>query len=257
MTAFPGGVRLTSSGPVATVWLDRPEVRNAQTFATWHSLAQIAGELPATTQVVLIRGTGPDFSAGMDLRMMRPGGMGAEGSLADLQQLGNAQLDERIATFQQGFSCWRALDAVVIAVVQGRAIGAGCQLALAADLRLLAEDAVLCLAEAGLGLVPDLGGTARLIELVGPSVGLDLCATARPVPAAEARQLGLANYVAPAELLEAALDDLVGSLVTKKPEVLRSVKRLMAAGRWNAYGDQLAAERAAQVPLLRGIAPPH
>jgi enoyl-CoA hydratase/carnithine racemase len=140
--------------------------------------------------------------------------------------------------------------------VQGRAIGAGAQLALAADLRLLAEDAVLCLAEAGLGLVPDLGGTARLIELAGAAAALDLCATARPVPAAEARQLGLANYLAPADGVETALAALVGSLVNKKPEVLRSVKRLIAAGHRNTYGDQLAAERAAQVPLLRGIAPP-
>lgn len=256
MAAFPGGVQLDTTGPVSTVWLDRPEVRNAQTFATWHSLAQIAQELPPTTRVVLLRGTGPDFSAGMDLRMMRPGGLGAEGSLDHLQRLDDAGLDQQIAEGQRGFSCWRALDAVVVAVVQGRAIGAGSQLALAADLRLLTTDASLRIAEASLGLVPDLGGTARLVELVGPSAALDLCTTARPVMAPEALRLGLANQLAPADELQAAVGALVDSLLDKKPAVLSALKRLIRGGSQKTYDDQLAAERAAQIPLLRGIAQP-
>lgn len=250
---FPGGVKLAGSGPVCTVWLDRPATRNAQTFTTWAGLAEAAAAIPRSTQVVLLCGAGPDFSSGLDLRMTQPGGVPDEGSLADLAGLDDDGIEQRIAAFQRGFTVWRELDAVVIAIVQGRAIGAGFQLALAADLRVLAEGAALIMAEARLGLVPDLGGTGRLIELVGWSAALDLCVTARPVGAEEALRLGLANHVVAAEELDATVERLVASITAQSPDVVRSVKRLVADGPARSVAQQLAAERAAQAPLLRGI----
>lgn len=251
---FAGGVKLNQAGPVVTVWLDRPATRNAQTFATWSGLAAAAAAIPSFTQVVLLRGAGPDFSSGLDLRITKPGGVPDEGSLAELAGLDDDGIQQRIADFQRGFTVWRELDAVVIAVVQGRAIGAGFQLALAADLRVLAEDAAYVMAEARLGLVPDLGGTGRLIELAGWSAALDLCVTARPVGAAEALRLGLANHVAAADDLEATVDRLVASITAQSTDVAGSVKRLVADGPTRTTEQQLAAERAAQAPLLRGIA---
>ncbi len=250
---YPGGVRLVESGAVATVWLDRPGTRNAQTFATWAGLAEAAASIPSSTQVVLLRGAGPDFSSGLDLRMTRSGGVPDEGSLEELAGLDNDGIEQRIAGFQRGFTVWRALDAVVIAVVQGRAIGAGFQLALAADLRVMAEDAAFVMAEARLGLVPDLGGTGRLIELAGWSAALDLCVTARPVSATEALRLGLANHVAASDDLEATVDRLVAAVTAQQRQVVRSVKRLVADGPMRSVAEQLAAERTTQAPLLRGI----
>ena len=81
--------------------------------------------------------------------------------------------------------------------MQGHAIGAGFQLALACDLRVLADDAQLAMAEVTLGLVPDLGGTKRLVELVGYSRALEICVTGRRMGAAEADRLGLATVVVP------------------------------------------------------------
>jgi enoyl-CoA hydratase/carnithine racemase len=236
---------------VATVWLTRPEVRNAQTFATWASLAEVARTLPPACQVVLLRSTGPDFSAGLDLRQLRPGGS-PEGSVHDL--LASSDADAAIAQFQQAFDGWRAVDAVVVAVLQGRAIGAGLQLALAADLRVAGADVELVAAESLLGLVPDLGGTARLVELVGYSTALELCLTARPVHAEEALRLGLVTRLATPGGLEACAVELVNELLARPPAVSRATKHLVAGAVERSYADQLAAERRTQVPLLRTAA---
>ena len=135
-------------------------------MATWASLAraaEIIGEEPDLS-VVVLRGTGDDFSAGLDLRMLRGTAPAGEGDLRELLIKGDAEVERAIAGFQRGFSCWRELPAIVVAVVTGHAIGAGFQLALAADLRILTDDAVLVMAEARLGLVPDLGGTRNLVR---------------------------------------------------------------------------------------------
>ena len=250
---LPGGVVLVVDGAVATVWLDRPEVRNAQTFATWSSLARAPGLLPPEVRVVLLRSTGPDFSAGLDLRQLRPGGT-AEGSVEALLPGSDAALAAVIAGFQEAFTPWRALPAAVVAVVQGRALGAGFQLALAADLRVAAADAQLVMAESRLGLVPDLGGTAALAELVGYSRALELCLLARPVGAAEALAWGLVTRVAGDEGLDAAVDALVGALLALPAPVLRATKQLLAGAAGRAAAEQRRAERTAQVPLLRSAA---
>ncbi|GAA1433763.1 enoyl-CoA hydratase/isomerase family protein [Microlunatus lacustris] len=240
-------------GPVAAVWLDRPEVRNAQSFTTWASLARVPAMLPVEVRVVLLRATGPDFSAGLDLRQLQPGGT-AEGSVEALLPGSDAALAEAIGGFQQAFTPWRSLPAVVVAVVQGRAIGAGFQLALAADLRVAAADAQLVMAESRLGLVPDLGGTAALVELVGYSRALELCLLARPVAAEEALAWGLLTRVAGAAGLEAAVDELLDALLALPAPVLRATKRLLADAVGRSADEQRRAERSTQVPLLRHAA---
>jgi enoyl-CoA hydratase/carnithine racemase len=246
-------VTVVGADRVATVWLSRPEVRNAQTFATWASLAQVARTLPPSCQVVLLRSTGPDFSAGLDLRQLRPGGS-PEGSVPELLMGSDADVEGAVGEFQQAFDGWRAADAVVVAVVQGRALGAGLQLALAADLRVAAADVELVAAESRLGLVPDLGGTARLVELVGYPTALDLCLTARPVRAEEALRLGLVTRLATSEGLQACAAELVDQLLAVPLAVSRATKHLVAGAVERSYGDQLAAERRTQVPLLRTAA---
>ena len=238
---------------LAAVWLDRPEVRNAQTFATWRSLAEVLAALPAACDVVLLRGTGPDFSAGLDLRQLHPGGS-TEGSVADLLAGSDADVDAALAGFQAAFTGWRELPAVVVAAVQGRAVGAGLQLALAADLRVAAADAALVVGEGRLGLVPDLGGTARLVELAGYPAALDLCLTGRSVPAAEAVRLGLVTRAAGDEGLDACLTGLVEQLLALPSAVLPATKGLVAGAVHRPVAEQLTAERAAQLALLRAAA---
>nr|BFE80219.1 hypothetical protein GCM10020093_028200 [Planobispora longispora] len=182
-------------GEIATITLDRPEKRNAQTFATWSALAQIGENLPQQVRIVVVRGEGPSFSAGIDLRMFTPEGVPGQGSFASTATLDATAFEGRIAQAQQGFLWLRRPDIVSIAAVQGHAVGAGFQLALACDLRVLADDAKLCMKEPALGLVPDLTGTKPLVDLVGVSRAVEICLTARVVGAEEAAGLGLAALV--------------------------------------------------------------
>ncbi len=179
------GVRFEQAGPIATVTLSRPDVLNAQTPAMWAELGNISRKLPGDVRVVIVRGEGRAFSAGLDLSITRGEG---DSSLAELARLSPVDCAERIAGFQSGFTWLRHPSLVTLAAVRGFAIGAGFQLALNCDVRVLAEDAQLAMAEVTLGLVPDLGGTKRLVEFVGPSRALEICLTGRRIAADEAER---------------------------------------------------------------------
>ncbi len=168
------GVRVERNGPVATVTLCRPDVLNAQTPAMWAALRDAGRDLPGDVRVVVVRGEGRAFSAGLDLRQANEPGAGALAAIAELPPDDAA---ERIAGYQAGFTWLGRPDIVSVAAVQGHAIGAGFQLALACDLRILTTDAKLTMAEVSLGLVPDLGGTA---PLVGSSATHGRSRSARP-----------------------------------------------------------------------------
>src|SRR3954463_9558662 len=205
------GVRcgLDASGAVATVTLDRPEALNAQTPHTWAALHEVSRNLPGTVRVVIVRGAGRAFSAGLDRAMFTPQGVPGAPGMADL--VADPDADAVLAGFQEAFRWLRRPDLISVAAVQGHAIGAGFQLALACDLRILAEDAQLTMAEVTLGLVPDLGGTKRLVELVGYSRALEICVTGRRLPADEALRIGLASTVVPD--LDAAVEATVQALL--------------------------------------------
>ncbi|MGO1973886.1 MAG: enoyl-CoA hydratase/isomerase family protein [Propionibacteriaceae bacterium] len=252
--ALSGGVVLHESDGVATVWLGRPEVRNAQTFSTWDGLIEASELISDNCRMVFLRGAGVDFSAGLDVRMMAPGGVPGEGDLADLIALDDQGIRDRIGGFQHAFTCWRSLRPVVVAVVHGRAIGAGFQLALGADVRILTEQASLCMAEPRLGLVPDLGGTRRLVELIGYSRAVEICATTRPVPAAEALAWGLANQVVADDAVEEHLAGLVETTAGLDPVAVVGVKFLLAQALTRSPEEQLAAEATVQTGMLRRVA---
>jgi enoyl-CoA hydratase/carnithine racemase len=253
------GVRLDRDGPVATVTLCRPHVLNAQTPAMWEELRRFGRELTADVRVVVLRGEGRAFSAGLDLSALASGdgpdrpdlASGAGFTVAELARRDDA--DAVIASFQQGFAWLRRPDLVSIAAVHGHAIGAGFQLALACDFRVLSDDAVFTMAEVTLGLVPDLGGTRRLVELVGYARALELCVTGRRVAAGEAERLGLAtSVVAPADL-DSAVADLVAQVLAAPRDAVIEVKALLAAAMTREFPAQEAAERAAQLRRIRDL----
>src|SRR5690606_5642076 len=189
------GLRFEVDGEIATVTLNRPEKRNAQTFATWSALARIGANLPEQVRVVVVKGEGPSFSAGLDLRMFSNEGVPGQGSFGEASRQGDSSLQELVDQAQQGFLWLRRPEIVSIAAVQGHAIGAGFQLALSCDLRIVADDVNFCMKEPALGLVPDLTGTKPLVELVGLAKATDICLTARFVEAEEAYRIGLAERV--------------------------------------------------------------
>ncbi len=123
--------------------------------------------------------------------------------------------------------------------MQGHAIGAGFQLALACDLRILTDDAKLCMKEPALGLVPDLTGTKPLVDIVGLPRAIELCLTARTVGAAEAMLLRLAELVVPAAELDAAVADLVAALLAIDPAAARATKALLRQAPGNTLAGRL------------------
>jgi enoyl-CoA hydratase/carnithine racemase len=248
------GLRMTVDGPVARVVLDRPEVRNAQTPAMWRALADFGTTLPSEVRLVLVSGEGPSFSAGLDRRLITGDPVDGEEPLLSLGAKPAAETHEIIAGLQAGFSWLRRPEFVSVAVVQGHAVGAGFQLALACDLRVVASDAKFSMREPALGLVPDLGGTRPLVQLVGYSRALEICATSRWVEADEARQLGLANIVVPVEELAGTVKDLSDALLAPLPGAIRETKALLLGAADRSYDDQLRAEREAQARRLRELA---
>ncbi len=234
--------------------LCRPERRNAQTPATWLALAGIGESLPDQVRVVVVIGEGPSFSAGLDRRMFTSEGVPGEGSLDDVAGQADEVAASVIASYQAGFTWLRRPEFVSVAAVRGHAVGAGFQLALACDLRVVADDAMFTMAEPTLGLVPDLGGTQPLVELVGYARALEICATGRRFSAAEAERAGLANLVVPVDQLEAATADLAAALCATSRDAVSATKRLLLEARDRSYDEQLAAEREAQLKRLRALA---
>jgi enoyl-CoA hydratase/carnithine racemase len=178
-------VRLEVADGVGTIRLDRPKMNalNAQVQQEIRAAAVEATEREDVKAVVLYGGERV-FAAGADIKEM-----------ADLSY---TDMVHRSGRLQAAFSAVARIPKPVVAAVTGYALGGGCELALCADLRFAAEDAVLGQPEILLGIIPGAGGTQRLTRLVGPSRAKDLIFTGRFVKADEALAIGLVDRVVPA-----------------------------------------------------------
>ena len=247
------GLKYDVDGPVATITLHRPDVRNAQTPTMWRALAELGQEIPDDVRVVVVKGSGHSFSAGLDRAMLDPATGGAN-SVISLLTLSDEEMSAEIEAFQQGFTFLRDPRFVSVAAVQGYAIGAGFQLALSCDLRVLTDDAQLCMKESALGLVPDLTGTKPLVECVGYPRALEICATARMVGAAEAVDIGLALAAVPAAELDETVADLVGALTAPMAGAVTETKALLQGASDRSLDEQRRLEREAQTRRFRELA---
>jgi enoyl-CoA hydratase/carnithine racemase len=252
--ASGGGLRHEVVGTTATITLNRPDTRNAQTPAMWAAMRHIGETLPADVRIVIVRSEGPSFSAGLDRRMWTPEGVPGETSLIQLAELDDAELLDVIASYQDAFSWLRRPEIVSIAAVQGHAVGAGFQLALACDFRVLSEDARFAMRETSLGLVPDLGGTHPLVEAIGYPRALEICVTGRWIYADEARRLGLATIVVDRDDVDGTVDDLAGAVLASPRNAVAGTKALLRGAMTRDHDEQLLAERVAQVGRIRELA---
>ena len=247
-----GHVRAETEGPVLHITLDRPDARNAQTPATWAALSAI-GEVCAAggVDVVVFRGAGTAFSAGLDRRMFTPEGVPGETSLAEMVTVSDAEMADRIAEFQRAFLWQRELPVLTIAAVQGPAVGAGFQLALACDILLATPAATFAMRESSYGLVPDLGGTQPLVRAVGYSRAVDICATGRTVTADEGLSLGFVTRVVAD--LETGVEEVVVAVGSAPRGTIADLYPLLRGAEAASRDGQAAAERHAQVGRLRAL----
>ena len=247
-------IQVRQEGPILTVTLDRPAARNAQTPATWRALAHVGDLLKTDADgiaLVVIRGNGQSFSAGLDRRMFTPEGVPGEVSLAGLIELPDGELDGAIAEFQRGFTWQREVRPLTVAAVQGHAIGAGFQLALACDIIIATSDASFAMRETSLGLVPDLGGTHPLVRTVGLARAVDMCATGRAVSAQEAVECGLVARVV--KDLGGALEEYAAAVTSAPPGAVGDLLPLLTSALLQDPVSQRASERRAQIARLRAL----
>lgn len=203
---------------IRQVRINRPESLNALDAGLLEELGRCFDALHAggNVRVVLLTGVGKAFVAGADIKAMAP--MNAR----EGQDFG--ELGARV------FRKLELLPMPVIAVVNGYALGGGCELAMACDIRLASEKAVFGQPEVGLGICPGFGGTQRLPRIVGSGVAAELLFTARNVRADEALRIGLANAVYAPEALEGEALKLAEQIASKAPLAVRAAKRAMYRG---------------------------
>jgi enoyl-CoA hydratase len=221
---------------VAVITLDRPPV-NAVDLDVIAEFISVVDRLRGDNGVgaVVITGTERAFCAGADVAMMR-----------DLS-VENHRRVRRWIDVQAGLE---AMPKPVLAAIRGYALGGGAELALACDLRIMAEDAVIGFPEIELGLFPGAGGTQRLPRIVGPAAALRLIMLGTRLSGAEALEIGLADSVVPAaDVLPAALE-LAGTLAARSTRALGLAKRAVLGGWDRPLEEGLALEEAAVFELI-------
>jgi len=222
-------VTVTITDAVADVRLARPEKRNALDGAMFAGLVTAGERLKSEPGVraVVLSGEGPDFCAGLDFEWFRAM---RDGERRSTQLDLPAGRGPARAAGQRAAYVWAEIPVPVIAAVSGNALGGGLQIALGADIRIVAPDARLSVLEIRWGLVPDMTGTQLLPELVGRDVAKDLTFSGRVVRGEEAVALGLATRVDP-DPRRSALE-LARSIAERNPHAIRAAKRLLdLAGR--------------------------
>ena len=223
-------------GAVRHVILNRPEKRNAfngdLVRATGEALRAAAAD--SSVHCVVLRGAGPMFSSGMDL--------------ASLNAL--AEAPEHLRAFRREcIDAWNLAEEMTkptVCAIHGACLGGAMELALACDLRVIAADAVVGLPETRIGLIPDVGGSSRLPAVVGLGRAKELIMTGKIIGGEEAERIGLANRVAPADELDAAVQTLVDELLACAPVAVGLAKRVMDASAKPALSTTLELEVALQ-----------
>jgi len=207
---------------VVEIILNRPEKRNAIHWPMMQSLAQAIdqAERVSGARAILIRGQGQVFSSGLDLT-----------ALTEIAEVFGEDWRERMTNvtdaFQNVYNKVERCSLPTIALLRGFVLGLGLELALACDFRIAARHTKLGLPEAKLGLVPDVGGTTRLMSLVGPSRAKELILTGGVIDAEIAERWGLVNKIVPDKELGAAGEALVDEIVDCAPLAVKSARQVI------------------------------
>jgi enoyl-CoA hydratase len=220
---------LERDGHVATLWLDRPEQRNAMGPAFWADLPQAMAELDQDPEVraVVLAARGPHFTAGLDLATMAGDVVGDGGSSPAARA---ARFLPIVTRLQRSITSVERCSKPVIAAVHGACIGGGVDLITACDIRLCSADATFSVRETRIAMVADVGTLQRLPRIVGRGHAAELCFTGRDIDADRARQIGLVNDVAPdVEALHAAAAELAAEIAANSPLAVQGTKHVLHA----------------------------
>ncbi len=233
-----------AGGAVHRLTLNRPARRNALTPDLARAIVDQLDRVEESgrAELVVLRGAGGHFCAGLDLHWLR--GLGESPGIADLQR--------GLSDFQAAVLAIVRCPVPVLAVVEGTAAGFGLDLALACDLRLAGADATFTSAFARMGLVPDGGSTFTLPRLVGIGPALRLLLAGETIDATRAQAIGLVDEVVRTGAMDDEVAILVQRLTAGATSSVRAIKRLVRAQEVGALEQVLSAEGAAQLQALQG-----
>jgi len=206
MTVSFENLKISDSGAVRTITINRPDKLNALNATTVAELDEAISKIEADSAIdaVVVTGAGDKaFLAGADI--------------SELATLGPVEAKEFALRGQAVFSRLERLTKPVVAAVNGYALGGGCELAMACHIRIASTNAVFGQPEVKLGLIPGYGGSQRLPRLVGRGRALELLLTGRNITADEALNIGLANLVCEPDQLESAVDELLSAILANGP----------------------------------------
>jgi enoyl-CoA hydratase/carnithine racemase len=226
-------------GAVRHIVMQRAEKRNALNAELVEGLGEAfeAAAFDESVRCVIVRGDGPMFSSGMDV--------------GDLRSL--SERPEDLRRFRMPIlRIWNLLEEMpkpTICQIHGACLGGAFELALAADMRVMAEDAVAGIMEVRVGLIPDVGGCSRLPAVVGLGNAKELIMTGRVIDGIEAYRIGFANRIAPADGLDEAVELLAGELLACAPRAVGLAKRVMDSAAKPALAATLEQEVTAQEQL--------
>jgi enoyl-CoA hydratase/carnithine racemase len=209
-------VSIEEQDRVRHIVLDRPDKRNAINHDMVLELREAAQDAfeAADVHCVIVRGAGRGFSAGIDVYQL--GRLGGAALLRPFRR----DCVELVNLLEE-------MPKPVIAQIHGPCLGLGAEIALACDMRVMADDTLFGLPETKLGLIPDVGGSSRLPAVVGLGIAKELIMTGRTIDAAECHRIGAANRIAPAAELEAATQALVDELLAAAPLAAGLAKRVL------------------------------
>lgn len=236
-------VRIEIANGIATVSLNRPEKRNAMSFALLRELLKTAEKIKRDRSIrcVILTGEAQVFSAGIDLSDLND----PKNKLYAAWEL----VKPGQSLFQKAFLIWQDLPVPVIAVLEGFCFGAGMQLALAADIRIAHPDTQMSIMESRWGLVPDMGLTRSIKGLIGIDLAKELSLSARIFDANYAHQIGLVTHLDEQPLSKALA--IAQEMQQRSPDALLAVKRVLNAMQ-NNPNKALRLEKIWQLKLLLG-----
>lgn len=230
-------ILLDRDGPIAIVTLNRPESRNAITYAMWRRIGQIAARLDADADVRAVVFRGADataFSAGADIAEF------------EQQRNGSAQAQVYAAAFEGALDAVAGIGKPTLSLIRGVCVGGGLELASMTDMRFASPEARFGVPIARLGILVGYKEMRRLVEIVGPAVALDLLLTARLIDADAALRVGLLNEVLPAAEIEAYVFELAQRVAGLAPLSHRWHKQILRTVLDNPALRDLTAEEQAR-----------
>ena len=252
-------VRYEQSGHIGWLRLNRADKLNAMTPQMWQELRELGQTLSTEAharenqlRVLVVIGEGRAFSTGIDTAAF--GGTAFGGHEREPVPEVVADDDPMVSIiqgFQEAFTWLEEAPYPTIAAVRGYALGAGLQMALACDIRVVARGSRLGLLEHRYGLIPDLGGTQRLPRLVGSGKAKELIFTAQQIEAEEAYRIGLAEQLVDDEALESTVTSLAEQLASQPPLAVRAAKRAIDASPYLSVRDGLLLEAKSQAVCIR------